>query len=77
MTDHKLICVENSIRVDKFIADSDLGISRSAAGFDSRKFDGATASVSMRVKNSTRRLATGSTPSTSATRPFSQFDVSR
>ena len=31
MTDHKLICVENSIRVDKFIADSDLGISRSAA----------------------------------------------
>lgn len=31
MTDHKLICVENGIRVDKFIADSDLGISRSAA----------------------------------------------
>lgn len=31
MTDHKLICVESGIRVDKFIADSDLGISRSAA----------------------------------------------
>ena len=31
MTDHKLICFENGIRVDKFIADSDLGISRSAA----------------------------------------------
>ena len=31
MTNHKLICPENGIRVDKFIADSDLGLSRSAA----------------------------------------------
>lgn len=31
MTNHKIICSENSIRVDKFIADSDLGLSRSAA----------------------------------------------
>lgn len=31
MTDHKLNCFENGIRVDKFIADSDLGLSRSAA----------------------------------------------
>ena len=31
MTDYKLNCFENGIRVDKFIADSDLGLSRSAA----------------------------------------------
>ena len=30
MTDYKLNCFENGIRVDKFIADSDLGLSRSA-----------------------------------------------
>lgn len=31
MTEHKLICGENGIRADKFVADSELGISRSAA----------------------------------------------
>lgn len=31
MTNHKLDCAENGIRVDKFIADSDLGVSRSSA----------------------------------------------
>lgn len=31
MTQHKLICAENGGRVDKFIADADIGLSRSAA----------------------------------------------
>lgn len=31
MTQHKLICTENGGRVDKFIADADIGLSRSAA----------------------------------------------
>ena len=40
--------------------------SRSAAGLESRKLDGEKASVSILVKNSTRRLVSGSTPSTPA-----------
>lgn len=31
MNEQKLICTENAIRLDKFIADSDIGLSRSAA----------------------------------------------
>ena len=51
--------------------------SRSAAGLEARKFDGEKASVSIFMKNSTRRLVIGSTSSTSATRPFIQLAVSR
>ncbi len=51
--------------------------SRIAAGLEIRKFDGEKASVSAFMKNSTRRLAIGSTSSTPATRSFSQLDVSR
>jgi len=39
--------------------------------------DGEKASVSIFMKNSTRRFSSGSTPSTSETRPFSQLEVSR
>ena len=31
MTEHKLICAENGIRVDKFVAESGIGLSRSAS----------------------------------------------
>ena len=31
MTEHRLICTESGVRLDKFIADADIGISRSAA----------------------------------------------
>lgn len=31
MTEHRLFCEENGIRVDKYIADSEIGLSRSAA----------------------------------------------
>ena len=31
MTEHKIICNENDIRVDKFISDSDISLSRTAA----------------------------------------------
>ena len=31
MTEHKLICTENGIRVDKFVAESGIGLSRSAS----------------------------------------------
>ena len=51
--------------------------SRSAAGFDARKFDGEKASVSIFMKNSTRRFSSGSTPSTSATMPFRKLAVRR
>jgi hypothetical protein len=51
--------------------------SRRAAGLEARKFEGEKASVSIFMKNSTRRFSSGSTPSTSATRPFSQLEVSR
>jgi len=51
--------------------------SRRAAGLDIRKFDGEIASVSIFMKNSTRRFSSGSTPSTSVTRLFSQLLVSR
>ena len=31
MTEHRLYCEENGIRVDKYIADAEIGLSRSAA----------------------------------------------
>ena len=31
MTEHKLVCEESGVRLDKFIADADIGVSRSAA----------------------------------------------
>ena len=31
MTEHTLICSESGVRLDKFIADADIGVSRSAA----------------------------------------------
>ncbi|MBU5462517.1 RluA family pseudouridine synthase [Lachnoclostridium sp. MSJ-17] len=31
MTEHRLICTESGVRLDKFIADADIGVSRSAA----------------------------------------------
>ena len=51
--------------------------SRNAAGLEARKLEGEKASVSIFMKNSTRRLTIGSTPSTSATRAFIQLAVSR
>ena len=48
-----------------------------AVGLEARKFDGAKASVSIRMKNSTRRFSSGSTPSTSDTMSFRKFAVSR
>ncbi len=49
----------------------------SAAGLDIRKFDGEKASVIIFMKNSARRLVSGSTSCTPDTSAFSQLDESR
>ncbi len=51
--------------------------SRRAAGLDIRKLEGEKASVSILVKNSSRRFSAGSAISAPATRLFIQLDEIR
>ena len=66
MTEHKLVCAQSGVRLDKFIADSEIGISRSAAA---ELIKNNLALVNGKAVNKNYKLSEGDTVAVSVPEP--------